>query len=123
MTRPPDRYEFRWTSRHLAALIVVCLIAGAIPAARAISGRCWIGAVLPTWPDRLAAAQLRIDPNTAPTAHLQCLPGIGPAKADAIVAYRNDPASGRFDAPEDLKAVYGIGDGSVGKMTPYLHFE
>lgn len=48
-----------------------------------------------------------IDLNTAPAAALQALPGIGPAKADAIVAYRE--AHGPFASIEGLLAVPGIG--------------
>src|SRR5688572_12142211 len=48
-----------------------------------------------------------IDLNTAPATALQALPGIGPAKADAIVAYRE--AHGPFASIEGLLAVPGIG--------------
>ncbi|WP_088008052.1 ComEA family DNA-binding protein [Indiicoccus explosivorum] len=46
--------------------------------------------------------------NTADEAALMELPGIGPSKAAAIIAYREE--SGPFSDPEQLKEVPGIGD-------------
>ena len=123
MTRPPDRYDFRWQRGHLAVLIVVCLVAAVFPAVRALSRPLLIGENLPTWPDRLSAAQLRVNPNTATAARLQCLPGIGPAKADAIVAYRDAHGPHCFNAVGDLAAVRGIGAGIVRQVTPFVRFD
>lgn len=49
-----------------------------------------------------------VDINTADQKTLEKLPGIGPAKAKAIISYREK--SGPFKAKEDLKKVDGIGD-------------
>lgn len=46
--------------------------------------------------------------NEAPVEQLQTLPGIGPTKAKAIVAYRDE--HGPFTAVEELLAVKGIGE-------------
>lgn len=46
--------------------------------------------------------------NTADKAELCTLPGIGNAKAEAILAYREK--KGRFSSTTDLKKVDGIGD-------------
>jgi competence protein ComEA len=49
----------------------------------------------------------RVDLNSASVEELAKLPGIGPAKAQAIVSHRStDP----FRRPEDLRNVKGIGD-------------
>lgn len=49
-----------------------------------------------------------ININMASQADLETLPGIGPAKARAIIKYRND--EGPFIEKEDLMNVSGIGE-------------
>lgn len=50
-----------------------------------------------------------VDLNTADAATLaRALKGIGPARAEAIVAWRE--ANGPFKSPEDLVLVQGIGE-------------
>jgi len=49
-----------------------------------------------------------ININTADVKALEALPGIGAAKAQAIVDYRT--AHGNFKSIDDLKNVKGIGD-------------
>lgn len=60
------------------------------------------------------AADGRLDINTADRGQLMTLPGIGEAKAAAIIAYRE--AHGAFNAPEELKQVEGIKDGVYRKI-------
>lgn len=50
----------------------------------------------------------RVDINRAGAAELETLPGIGPARAEQIVAHREQ--HGPFAAPGDLRAVSGIGE-------------
>ncbi|HOV48980.1 MAG TPA: helix-hairpin-helix domain-containing protein, partial [Anaerolineae bacterium] len=54
-----------------------------------------------------AAAPPKVDLNTADATTLITLPGIGPALAERILAYRE--TRGPFLAPEELLAVPGIG--------------
>ncbi|MDG0812075.1 ComEA family DNA-binding protein [Cohnella rhizosphaerae] len=56
--------------------------------------------------------------NLATAAELDALPGIGPAKAEAIVRYRE--ANGRFGSPEALTDVKGIGDKLLAKLLPLV---
>ena len=59
--------------------------------------------------------------NSADAATLELLPGIGPKKAAAIVAYREE--KGAFQSLADLMAVPGIGDAIFAKIEPYLTLE
>lgn len=61
-----------------------------------------------------AAAQINI--NEADAAGLQNLPGIGPAKAQAIIQYRT--AHGPFKRVDDLNNVSGIGDKTLERIKP-----
>ena len=54
--------------------------------------------------------------NTASSSELEALPGIGPAKAKAIVDYRQQ--HGAFKSVEELKNVKGIGEGIFSKLRP-----
>lgn len=56
----------------------------------------------------------KVNINSADEAALTTLPGIGPSKAQAIIAYRED--TGAFKSIEDLKNVSGIGDKTFEKL-------
>jgi competence protein ComEA len=55
-----------------------------------------------------------IDVNRADAAALDTLPGIGPATAEAIIAYRE--ANGPFKRNEDIQNVKGIGPAVYAKI-------
>lgn len=60
----------------------------------------------------------RLDPNAAGVTELQRLPGIGPALAARIVAYRD--SAGRFRTLEELTRVPGIGPATLERLRPHL---
>ena len=56
--------------------------------------------------------------NTAEKAELDTLPGIGPAMADRIIAYRRE--NGSFKSIEEIKNVKGIGEAKFAQMKDRL---
>ena len=59
--------------------------------------------------------------NTAGVADLKRLPGVGSARAQAIVEYRQE--HGAFRSVDDLLKVDGIGPGILGRVRPYVKVE
>lgn len=60
----------------------------------------------------------RVDLNTAGMAELTALPGIGEAKAERILAYRE--SHGGFSAAEDIMKVEGIKEGVYNRIKDYI---
>lgn len=59
-----------------------------------------------------------VDLNAASAAELDALPGIGPALAERIVAWR--AGHGRFRGVEELEQVPGIGPAAVARLRPLV---
>jgi competence protein ComEA len=59
-------------------------------------------------------SQGRININLADSSVLQEIPGVGPATAEKIIAYREE--KGKFSKIEDIKMVSGIGNKTFQKM-------
>ncbi|WP_233190427.1 MULTISPECIES: helix-hairpin-helix domain-containing protein [unclassified Sporosarcina] len=60
----------------------------------------------------------KVNINTANENDFQTLPGIGPAKALAIVQYREE--HGAFSQLDEIKNVSGIGDKTFEKLEPHI---
>ena len=98
-----------------AALSVVAAALALLLMAGVTLGTALGGAPLETLPGPSAAAgtghqagRQAVDINRATEEELTALPGIGPARAAAIVADREE--NGPFRYPEDLLRVPGIGE-------------
>lgn len=61
-----------------------------------------------------------LDPNGASALELTVLPGIGPARAEAIVAHRTRSP---FCHPTDLERVPGLGPRTVARLSDWLAIE
>jgi competence protein ComEA len=74
-----------------------------------------------------AVRALRLDPNTATLAELQAIPGMGVARAKALVADRERKRAEGIDRPyqslADLDRVRGFGEVSLRRMGEYFTFE
>ena len=67
------------------------------------------------------AADERLDPNRAPAAELDRLPGVGPSTAAAVVRSREE--EGPYRRPDDLLRVRGIGPALLARIRPHLALE
>ncbi len=66
----------------------------------------------------------RINPNDASVESLARLPGIGPSRAGAIVAYRSSHGgSAAFRDGRDLQNVSGIGPRTAESIVDWIKFE
>ena len=65
-------------------------------------------------------AWANVNVNTASESELTSLPGIGPAKAAAIIQHRTQ--NGPFKSLSDLDAVSGIGPATLANITPLVVF-
>ncbi len=94
------------TPALVVAAVLLALVAGGTLAVRGIGARIRSG--------RTDAAQLiprKIDINTATQAELELLPGVGEARARAVIAYRE--GHGPFDDLDDLAWVEGFGPATI----------
>jgi len=76
------------------------------------------GGTLHAQPSQKEEPAKRIDLNQATAEELQKLPDIGPARAKAIVDFREK--SGPFRRVEDLLAVPGISKRRLAKIRPFV---
>lgn len=75
------------------------------------------GNSMPVRLETLPVSQL-VNINTATQAELELLPRIGPATAQAIIAYREQ--NGPFRSVDDLQKVPGIGPATLAELKPLI---
>jgi competence ComEA-like helix-hairpin-helix protein len=68
--------------------------------------------------DQTYSPVFKVDLNISPADSLELIPGIGPVLAMRIVAYRD--SVGRYEKPEDILEVLGIGYKKFEKIKPYI---
>lgn len=86
-----------------------------VPTKEEVKDRTFEGA---TTSDAETDAPKKVNINTASKEELLRIPGVGEAKASAILAYREE--NGPFSSIEELKKVDGIKDGVFSKMKDYI---
>ena len=72
----------------------------------------------PAPPQSTFVSDVLVDLNTAQLDDLTGLPGIGEAKAQAILDYRRE--HGPFRRVEDIMQIKGIGEGILQQLEPYF---
>ena len=110
-TAPPSGLPDRRKSRAVVGTFLVVLLG--LMAFRAYAPQL---RVRPT--DAANLPPRPVDLNTADRTELMQVPGVGPERADAILAHR--AASGPFGKVDDLDAVYGIGVKTLEKVRPFV---
>ena len=88
------------------------------PETTEVSGTAVSSSAVSTAASVTASASGKVNINTATAAELDTLPGIGPVKAQSIIAYRE--ANGSFSSIEDLILVDGIGEKTMAELRPLI---
>ena len=84
----------------------------------AIAGATLLSAAPSAAPKAAASEARPIDLNTADSATLESVPGIGKSLSQRILAFREKNCA--FQSVDDLLKVPGIGEKSIQKLRPYL---
>jgi competence protein ComEA len=65
-----------------------------------------------------SSSNTKVNLNTATSAQLETLPGVGPVTAGRIIAWRE--AHGKFTTTAELQEVSGIGAKTYAQLEPYV---
>ena len=113
------QYDIMLSRLHVPALVVL-LVVGGLALGLAGRNRVWFGKHLPVDRQAAMAARELLDPNTASASSLERLPRLGPARALAIVQYRQEHGPTAYRTASDLQNLRDIGPGTVRTIAPYL---
>jgi|SRR5690606_11194245 len=97
----------------LLRVLPLLVLLGAVPSSPA-------HAASPLWALFKGALQGQININTATAEQLELLPGVGPATAQKIIAYRERRP---FTKPSHLLRIDGIGPKTYAAMQPHVIVE
>jgi competence protein ComEA len=105
--------------KQLALAALAALIVVALGSTRAIARQQTTSNPPPAPPAQTTAAPVTpVNLNTATSADLEKLPGVGPAVAARIIEYRQK--NGAFKKIEDLMNVRGIGEKTFLRLKPLI---
>jgi competence ComEA-like helix-hairpin-helix protein len=104
------------TRAQIAVILALCALLLVGVAGPMIRDRCG-GPRLEVLMSSGALPPYGVNINTAEAAELAVLPGIGPARAQRIVSYRQ--AHGPFATVEDLARVPGLSARIIAELAPY----
>ena len=108
-----------WPRGAQAAAAALLVVALALLVCHAYGAGRW--GARPTALEKDAAQNFRIDLNRADRAELLQLPGVGPALAERIEAYRRENRG--FRSVEDLRHVRGVGPATLARLRPWVCVE
>ena len=112
-----------WTAGHRWALALLLTVLLGFMIVGAVRRPVLRGGPAVLIPDAGTALEARIDPNTADVAALMEIPGLGRAKAQALVDYREKQSTGGiFRRALDLERVPGWGAKSAQDFGAYMAF-
>lgn len=108
-----DGSKIEIPSKNLASAATTARVLAAVKSGKLAGGSS------PSGSDKLSKpGEGLVHINSASSEELQRLPGVGPATAEKIAAYR--ASIRRFSAPEQLMDVKGIGPKKFEKMRPFV---
>jgi hypothetical protein len=116
-----------WSGRQRQTLLWLTALLLAALGGRYACQRAFLDDPAPDVAARAGELADKLDPNIAGWRELSAIPGLGPKKAQAIVAFRKQwvahhPGKIPFRSPTDLRQVKGIGSATVSSLAPYLAF-